>query len=82
MKSNICIVDKCEADGRSVCKNGGFCLIDGEGLVTCMCPKEFEGQHCEISKKIIFIHFMKRFKIFLGSQAFFNLSDFFISRCS
>ena len=43
-------LDKCEADGKSVCENEGFCSIDQEGIVYCICSKDFEGQHCEIGK--------------------------------
>ena len=42
------VKDKCEADGKNVCENEGFCSIDQEGIVYCICPKEYEGQHCEI----------------------------------
>ena len=45
------VKDKCEADGKNVCENEGFCSIDQEGIVYCICPKEYEGQHCEIGKK-------------------------------
>ena len=44
------LVDKCEADGKSVCENGGYCLVNTFGESSCICPKQFEGQHCEIGK--------------------------------
>lgn len=44
------IQDKCEANGKNVCENDGFCSIDQEGIVYCICSKQYEGQHCEIGK--------------------------------
>ena len=44
------LVDKCEADGKSVCENGGYCSVNTFGESSCICPKQFEGQHCEIGK--------------------------------
>lgn len=44
------IQDKCEANGKNVCENNGFCSIDQEGIVYCICSKQYEGQHCEIGK--------------------------------
>ena len=44
------LVDKCEVDGKSVCENGGYCSVNSFGESICICPKLFEGQHCEIGK--------------------------------
>ena len=41
---------KCSPNGDDVCKNGGTCQVDGKGMVTCSCSKEYKGQHCEIGK--------------------------------
>ena len=42
------LIGKCSPNGDDVCKNGGTCQVDGNGMVTCSCAKEYEGGHCEI----------------------------------
>ena len=39
--------DLCVPGGTSICKNGGSCKVKEKGEVSCICPKEFNGIHCE-----------------------------------
>lgn len=33
---------------NSPCKNGGRCIFNEKGFLRCDCPKEFQGDHCQI----------------------------------
>ena len=37
----------CVPGGTNICKNGGSCKVTENGEVSCVCPKEFNGIHCE-----------------------------------
>ena len=39
--------DLCVPGGTNICKNGGSCNVTENGEVSCVCPKEFNGIHCE-----------------------------------
>ena len=39
--------DLCVPGGKNICKNGGSCKVTENGEVSCICPKEFTGIHCE-----------------------------------
>ena len=39
--------DLCIPGGTNICKNGGSCKVTENGEVSCICPKEFTGIHCE-----------------------------------
>ena len=39
--------DLCVTCGTNICKNGGSCKVTENGEVSCVCPKEFNGIHCE-----------------------------------
>ena len=45
-------IDRCsETDHSYVCRNGGTCLIDDAGQLTCKCHQKYTGQRCELGKK-------------------------------
>ena len=46
-------LDKCNPNGEAYCKNGGTCLLYGNGTLGCKCSEMFEGIHCNDSRFMI-----------------------------
>ena len=45
-------IDRCsETDHSYACQNGGTCLVDDTGQLTCKCHLKYTGEKCEIGKK-------------------------------
>ena len=51
-KFGVNVSDKCSPRRTDICKNGGLCSVDDQGIVHCDCSKEYHGIHCETSKLI------------------------------
>ena len=45
--------DMCVPGGKNICNNGGSCEVTENGEVSCICPKEYTGTHCENGKCIL-----------------------------
>jgi hypothetical protein len=60
-----CLIDRvCQSNNNSTCENGGQCIPTDEYMVsketfTCICPKGFSGDRCEIVDNKLILSFEK-----------------------
>ena len=70
-------LDKCNPNGEAYCKNGGTCVLYGNGTLGCKCSEMFEGIHCNDSR------FMIKIRLYSNRyyHSYLGLLQYYIDIC-